>query len=154
MKKKEWLKVQHEINVYNEEVFNKMASTYSSQRITINSKTFNVNNIQEEWPFLFNRNCFLQHANMLMQFDVEERWAKQLSLKIPRILKLFHSDKKKFQDLQPILDAVKEKNNENASKVAEECSLLLLLTKCFNEDENLILKYFEVSGNFLYKNFV
>lgn len=115
----------------------------------INDKGFSIIQLYEEWPYLFKREYFLKHANMLMEFNVQEKWRQQLIGTVPKLVQLFRSDtNKKYIRTKDLMEAIEKTNEEVQSKMAEECSLLQSLLKHFKEEENLIIKYFEVSDNF------
>lgn len=67
-----------------------MAETYCAQRITLNTED-NVLKLMEEWPYLFEATCLLDHTEKLLGFSAQTKLVNQIEEKGKTITKFLVS---------------------------------------------------------------
>ncbi|CAM4314419.1 unnamed protein product [Leuciscus chuanchicus] len=67
-----------------------MAETYCAQRITLNTED-NVLKLMEEWPYLFEATCLLDHTEKLLGFSVQTKLMNQIEEKGKTIMEFLVS---------------------------------------------------------------
>jgi len=94
--KKEWLVKEFQVCPELRDmpkVYQLMEETFPSQRFMLNqlvngNAAYTVKQIQTEWPFLFTTDGLLRHFEVLMGFNITERFTTQFSTIGPKLLEL------------------------------------------------------------------
>jgi hypothetical protein len=67
-----------------------MKNTYRSQRLLMNQTDTNPVSIEElqiQWPFLFEKDCMFQHFELLMGFHIQKVMLESVGDKVDTIFK-------------------------------------------------------------------
>jgi len=101
-----WLIAEHEKRDWDEEsVTSRMLSTYYLQRKYILTEDKSVNDLKEEWPFLFEYKHLLDHFFHLMQVNIRVVLPEILARKGPTIMGFMGRIKKTNSTVQHIKEA-------------------------------------------------
>jgi len=140
VEKKEWLLEQNKrLIAENVEIRTAMQKTYALQRLTIN-QALPIPDVLNQWPYLFKRDLFLQHANVLLGKNITQVWKEELEKKLQKLVNFFRSCPKMTEVMQRLETAIVHNN----SKVPEEAGILTMLMTYFEEEESSAIQYFEV----------
>ena len=132
----------------NDKVASYMKLTYASQRLLINRGKPNppsINEIMDEWPFLFEFDPLMQHFEQLMGFDLKvvlQRSLEEKAKLVYNFMKLEHSHQKKVKEALDKMDAAMETERSN---IPQMDGVYLLLLAYFGESGNHMLRCFDVS---------
>lgn len=67
-----------------------MSSTYYSQRVSINKRLF-INDLVQEWPYLFMKNGLINHFDELVSMDIKKKLTQVKNEKITAICRCLMS---------------------------------------------------------------
>lgn len=147
--KQQWLIREHPKDVVDKpKVKLLMKQTYTSQRLLINRQKPmppTINEIKELWPFLFCKDYLLQHFEELMGFQLQavfQKTVEQKSSVIYDYMKQEVSKKKVKQSIKLIEDTMALQE----SKAAIMAGVCLLLLAYFDEEEDNMIRFFDVSN--------
>ena len=144
-------------NQDNEKVALFMKQTYASQRLLINRnkpKPPSIAEIKDQWPFLFEMGTMLQHFEDLMGFDLKIVLQQSLEEKASVIydfMKQEYINKKKLKESLLEIDTAMAVEN---SKIPQMSGVYLLLLRYFGEQEDLMIRCFEVSKRSVFTDFI
>lgn len=125
-----------------------MKQTYTSQRLLINRQKPmppTIKEIKELWPFLISKDYLLQHFEELMGFQLQaifQKTVEQKSSVIFDYMKQEVSKKKVKQSIKLIEDTMACQE----SKAAIMAGVYLLLLAYFDEEEDNMIRFFDVSN--------
>lgn len=126
-----------------------MENTYISQRLLINQTDTNPVSIEElqiQWPFLFEKDCMFQHFELLMGFHIQKVMLESVGDKVDTIFKFMkenaiHSKK----TLKQLVIRIEDAMSAEKSKTPLMDGVYLLLMAYFEEPQELMIKSFDVS---------
>ncbi|KAM7306496.1 uncharacterized protein ISCGN_010199 [Ixodes scapularis] len=118
-----------------------MSETYATQRLLINSSK-GVGKVKEDWPFLFEEHHFLNHAELLLGFNVSEVFDDNMK-KVGVQLYRYAYSQLKNEAVKKCLKDIEDAKKTLKNVTPEYDSTPLLLLAIFGEDIELIFKNVE-----------
>ncbi|KAK2899480.1 hypothetical protein Q8A73_012609 [Channa argus] len=114
-----------------------MKLTYIHQRQKINSwPALRICEIKEEWPFIFTKRGLCTHFHSLTGVEVDARLKEALSTKGQRIWNYCQS--RRLKQTEEIWHLLSEADSRELSNDQISIAVILLLMKCFQENEDSI----------------
>ena len=68
-----------------QEIKEKMDKTYTTQRLHMNSKDFQLKKVAADWPYLFEEKFMMRHAQVLLSKDVLDSVTKGFGQKAAKV---------------------------------------------------------------------
>ncbi|XP_028414156.1 uncharacterized protein LOC114537220 [Dendronephthya gigantea] len=127
-----------------------MENTYTSQRLLINQTDPNpvpVQEVQIQWPFLFEKDCMFQHFELLMGFKIQKVMIESIGDKADTIFKFMKEcvvPSKK--NLKQLLIRIEAAMSAEKMQVPQIDGVFLMLLAYFEEPQELMIKSFDVTA--------
>ena len=131
------------------EVLELMEKTYVTQRKSINDVTRDIRLVMNEWPFLTNVECLLQHGSKLLGKSVITTWNDSLENKMKSIRQYLKTcqflKKNKSNELKKLVTECKEAIEIRKDNLPNNVIIFPLLVLYFKENEEMLYKIVDVS---------
>lgn len=124
-----------------------MKQTYASQRLLINRGKPNIPSIQEvknQWPFLFETDMLLQHFEQLMGFNLQIVLQQSLEKKASAIYEFMKQERMKTKKVREVLLEIDTAMRQDDSKIPQTAGSYLLLLAFFEEPEDQMIRCYDV----------
>ncbi|XP_072032571.1 uncharacterized protein [Amphiura filiformis] len=110
-----------------------MEQTFASQRKAINSTTFNIPAMLNDWPFLFTEKSMLGHFEQLTGVNVYSAMENAASLKVPKLM-AFMADQIHNKQVSSCMKEINKATQEAEDKTPTVIGSVAILTSFYKED--------------------
>lgn len=125
-----------------------MEQTYAFQRLLINRLKPNppsIKEIKELWPFRFDKDNMLKHFELLMGFQLQAVLSQSLEERANVIYSYMKKEQLHQKRVKQTLLSIDETMSEEISVVVQIAGVYLLLLGYFGEQEEMMIRCFDVS---------
>ena len=124
-----------------QEIKEKMDKTYTTQRLHINSKDFQLKIVDaDDWPYLFEEKFMMRHAQVLLSKDVLDSVTKGFGQKAAKVWRFMHTVDK----VKDIVASVETACDEQGDSMPRVMGMIFVLSKYFDEDVNELVRQKQV----------